>query len=634
MDFASDFILVEEEEEEIIEPSHLSQEAAAEDEGYHYGGDNSEFECEIMDFDEDEDTEERKDGAEAPKDVKAQKVNTNTVKLEMKKLKEEPDVKVEKSKLVKCKAEMCGAVYSHIAKKDDEKKVWTCNFCHHENVIDVELPDLADKSDVMYVDDTCNIPELIPAESSKQKIIFVIDTSSSMCQTKNIDITTASQTLKDILEKDKKRQAAIQQQLLNLADVPPVGPAITSSKVEVTRLQAIKASVTDAIDKLVQSQPETRVGLVTFHEGVDVYGDGSKCINVQDSKLLDKTGLEKIGQDERNLCPVRESAVSLKEKIEILDELGRTALGPALVIAQSMAGDAEGSKIIMCTDGVANIGLGRLEDTTDDEINKFYNEIINASLLSGVSITLLCVDNAGLDKRLGQVPSETGGLLEKIQATELDAKLTDALKTATVAVNTDIKFIVHKDLYVHDTKEPDSKRNTCLQKVGNLQLDKSVSFRFALKPNNPQEQPPPQSQDTENGDQSLPFQVIVQYRTLAGACVVRVWTSERKVTKIRAQAEDAMNPKTTVENFLQQSCQKLLEDIFAKKYLVDQANKFSQEGQKLLSNDKIRQLGAVESKLRQFLSIMLEIERNHRPTEEQIVQLNSIKDSRSSGVKG
>lgn len=53
-------------------------------------------------------------------------MNTNSVKLEMKKLKEEPDVKVEKSKLVKCKAEFCGAVYSHIAKKDDEKKVLLC----------------------------------------------------------------------------------------------------------------------------------------------------------------------------------------------------------------------------------------------------------------------------------------------------------------------------------------------------------------------------------------------------------------------------------------------------------------------------------------------------------------------------
>lgn len=50
---------------------------------------------------------------------------------------------------------------------------------------------------------------------------------------------------------------------------------------------------------------------------VDVYGDGSKHVNVQETKLLDRLLLENIGQDGRNLCPVRESAGSLKERIEM-----------------------------------------------------------------------------------------------------------------------------------------------------------------------------------------------------------------------------------------------------------------------------------------------------------------------------
>ncbi|CAG5134202.1 unnamed protein product, partial [Candidula unifasciata] len=83
---------------------------------------------------------------------------------------------------------------------------------------------------------------------------------------------------------------------------------------------------------------------------------------------------------------------------------------------------------------------------------------------------------------------------------------------------------------------------------------------------------------------SLPFQVIVKYRTLAGAEVVRVWTSERKITKDRAQAEGAMNAKTVIENFLQQSSQQMLDEIFAKKMLVEQANAFSNSGQDLLKD--------------------------------------------------
>ncbi|CAG5134201.1 unnamed protein product, partial [Candidula unifasciata] len=425
MDFGSEYILDAEEEEEEAEDFREDL----------YYGDYSGFECEIMDLVEEEETETHNN---------IKKATTNTVKLEMKKLQEETDLKIEKSKLVKCKGDSCGAVYSHLSKKDEEKKVWTCNFCTHENDFKAELPDLSDKSDIMYVDDTSNIPELIPPDSCKQKIIFVIDTSSSMCQTKPVK----------------------------------------------------SHSFIHAIIRLSQSQPETRVGLVTFQEDVNVYGDGSKFVTVQGDQLKHKDELVAIGKKESDLRPVHESAASLKEKIALLDELGRTALGPALVIAQTMAADVEGSKVILCTDGVANIGLGRLEDITEIEINSFYSGIITDSLISGVSVTLICVDNAGLNTRLGQVPTETGGMLEKIQATELDAKLTEELSRATVAVNTDVSFIVHKDLYVSDTKNPSLRCSTHLQKLGNLQLDKQVSFSFAFKPSNPQEQPPAQPNST------------------------------------------------------------------------------------------------------------------------------------------
>ena len=46
-----------------------------------------------------------------------------------------------------------------------------------------------------------------------------------------------------------------------------------------------------------------------------------------------------------------------------LEETGPTALGPALATAISMAGEgAPGSSVVLCTDGLANIGLGGFED--------------------------------------------------------------------------------------------------------------------------------------------------------------------------------------------------------------------------------------------------------------------------------
>ena len=39
---------------------------------------------------------------------------------------------------------------------------------------------------------------------------------------------------------------------------------------------------------------------------------------------------------------------------------GCTALGPALLASVAMAGNIKGSKVIICTDGQANVGIGSL----------------------------------------------------------------------------------------------------------------------------------------------------------------------------------------------------------------------------------------------------------------------------------
>ena len=50
-----------------------------------------------------------------------------------------------------------------------------------------------------------------------------------------------------------------------------------------------------------------------------------------------------------------------------LEEGGQTALGPALLVSVAMACQVPGSKVIICTDGIANIGLGSHEQTDNDD---------------------------------------------------------------------------------------------------------------------------------------------------------------------------------------------------------------------------------------------------------------------------
>jgi len=46
-----------------------------------------------------------------------------------------------------------------------------------------------------------------------------------------------------------------------------------------------------------------------------------------------------------------------------LEETGPTALGPAIAAAVAMASEgAPGSMVVICTDGLANIGLGSFDE--------------------------------------------------------------------------------------------------------------------------------------------------------------------------------------------------------------------------------------------------------------------------------
>ena len=70
-----------------------------------------------------------------------------------------------------------------------------------------------------------------------------------------------------------------------------------------------------------------------------------------------------------------------------LEECGPTALGPALLVASTVASRVRGSKVILCTDGLANVGMGKLDNFKSEEEEEaslnFYEEIANCAADDG-----------------------------------------------------------------------------------------------------------------------------------------------------------------------------------------------------------------------------------------------------------
>lgn len=93
--------------------------------------------------------------------------------------------------------------------------------------------------------------------------------------------------------------------------------------------------------------------------------------------------------------PIKNSADKILEKFQKIEEKGQTALGPALLSAIYMISNAKpGSMIILCTDGLANLGLGSFDVAASEDLqasNKFYEEIANLAKSFGIAISVVTI---------------------------------------------------------------------------------------------------------------------------------------------------------------------------------------------------------------------------------------------------
>lgn len=90
---------------------------------------------------------------------------------------------------------------------------------------------------------------------------------------------------------------------------------------------------------------------------------------------------------------IKEAKEDLERQLFSLEESGGTALGPAIVVALGMAASKSGSKVVLCTDGLSNIGLGSLDelytDQQKEEVAKFYEQVGLFAQSKGISISVI-----------------------------------------------------------------------------------------------------------------------------------------------------------------------------------------------------------------------------------------------------
>jgi len=184
--------------------------------------------------------------------------------------------------------------------------------------------------------------------------------------------------------------------------------------------------------------------------------------------------LKEIGSAYKLAVPIEKSSKALLDKLYKLKEHGPTALGPALVVSIAMASQQTGSQVVLCTDGLANVGLGSLEDLKSDEekevVAKWYEDIGDYALSKGVTVNVISItDGECRLENLGKVTDTSQGTVERIDPLELQANFQGILKKELLATNVQATIFLHPCLRFKKDNEELQKNE--LQKAHQNELN-------------------------------------------------------------------------------------------------------------------------------------------------------------------
>jgi hypothetical protein len=356
---------------------------------------------------------------------------------------------------VVCSNPSCTAILSHLSSlsqpdsaslEEDSSRDWVCEFCGSSTEVDMMEEEKPSKSDTTFlitpaaVEGGGAVGGALGVDDAM--VVFCIDISGSMC------VTTEVPGKFELKGHDRVQSLSS----LNVDRQNQFLPGQRRDATYVSRLQAVQAAVDHQIHSLTSSHPHQRVALITFGDEVTVLGDGrGEVVTVAGDKLFDSENLVKSGSDAPLPLPVKDTLSSLSSKVFALEEGGQTALGPALLLAVTMASRVPGSKVIICTDGLANKGVGTLDDLATNEqqaeAQTFYEDL--GTLAKENNVTVSVVSIKGTDCRiveLGQVADKTGGQVTIVDPLNITTEFSTILANPVIATDVTTKIILHRDL--------------------------------------------------------------------------------------------------------------------------------------------------------------------------------------------
>ncbi len=307
------------------------------------------------------------------------------------------------------------------------------------------------------------------------------------------------------------------------------------------KLEAVKHNLIESIKDMVVNAKSSVFMLVTFESNVEVFFSPKEAgITISEDKLLRsekdlKAFIEKTcGKfDPQTVDKLGDGWVN---QVRALHTMGSTALGPALAagVFIFLARKASG-RILLLTDGLANVGFGRLEGDGAREGRAFYENMAKTCLNSNIVVDVIGVgggNELALDV-LGKLSELTGGELFFVTEAELGSTFSELTQRQFVGKDVKVKVFTSKDIEVEQISGISSVAQKAKRmeeiNIGSVTSDREAFIEFNVK-------------ESLKGDQ-IPVQVQMEYRDAAGNKKLRVFKSMLKAEESEASYKKEYDPK-------------------------------------------------------------------------------------------
>lgn len=172
-----------------------------------------------------------------------------------------------------------------------------------------------------------------------------------------------------------------------------------------------------------------------------------------------------------------------------IEETGPTALGPAVLTSVALAAKgAPGSTVVICTDGLANVGLGAFDEANTEEklaeVETFYERVGQLAQTHGVTINLVSIEGDDCNiESLSKICELTGGNVDRVDPVNLTKNFTNVLSKPVIATQVVTKVKLHKGLRFRNEIETNLAENQTLlvKESGNVTEDDVFTFEYTIK---------------------------------------------------------------------------------------------------------------------------------------------------------